>query len=238
MWPAMSHHACWGLTLPNVACNELPCLLRSHAAKCRCHFPELDTWLNLAPIPHRNGVGLGNMASATVVKYLTQCGLNMFFASNFTEVWSEGSNCQQVSIGSDSGACLVVPNRHQAHYLKQCWPRYLLLYGITGPQCFNPLWTALNFKMKLKKKKKFCFPRPVLAFWVLSLPASLCLSVCLSLCINHELVCAITHHPLNLRSPNLYQRCKKLWIPIVLWGDWHWPSRSNPNFIIPGLSPE
>ena len=44
---------------------------------------------------------------------------------------------------------------------------------------------------------------------VLSLPASVCVSV--RLCVNHELVRAITHHPFQLGSPNLDQRCKRPW---------------------------
>ena len=42
---------------------------------------------------------------------------------------------------------------------------------------------------------------------VLSLPAS----VCVRPCVNHELVCAITHHPIRPGSPNLGHRCKRLY---------------------------
>ena len=42
---------------------------------------------------------------------------------------------------------------------------------------------------------------------VLSLPASV--SVCVRPCVNHELIRAITHHPFQLGSPNLDQRCKR-----------------------------
>ena len=60
---------------------------------------------------------------------------------------------------------------------------------------------------------------------VLSLPASVC--VCPSL-RQSWVVRAITHHPFQPGSPNLDQRCKTLVkIPIVLWNDWSWPSRSN-----------
>ena len=51
------------------------------------------------------------------------------------------------------------------------------------------------------------------------------------------LVRTITHQPFKLGSPNLDQRCKStlLNIPIVFWGNWPWPSRSNltskSNFI-------
>ena len=62
---------------------------------------------------------------------------------------------------------------------------------------------------------------------VLSLPASVCVSV--RPCVNHELVRAMTHHPSKLGSTNLDHRCKNTLakIPIVLGGDWPWPSRSN-----------
>ena len=44
-----------------------------------------------------------------------------------------------------------------------------------------------------------------------------------------KFVCAITQHPFKLGSPNLDHRCKKTLVknPIVLGGDWPWPSRSN-----------
>ena len=44
-----------------------------------------------------------------------------------------------------------------------------------------------------------------------------------------KFVRTITHHPFKLGSPNLDHRCKRPWfrIPIVLGGDWLWPSRSN-----------
>ena len=54
--------------------------------------------------------------------------------------------------------------------------------------------------------------------------ACVCLCVLVRPCVNHELVRAITHHPFKLGSPNLDHRCKR---PIVLGGDWPWPSRSN-----------
>ena len=57
----------------------------------------------------------------------------------------------------------------------------------------------------------------------------LCVHVCLSvcLCIDRKLVCMITHHPFKLGSPNINQRCIRTWfkVPIVLWGNWSWPSR-------------
>ena len=42
-----------------------------------------------------------------------------------------------------------------------------------------------------------------------------------------KFVRAITHHPFKLGSPNLDQRCKRVKIPIVLWDNWSWASRSN-----------
>ena len=52
---------------------------------------------------------------------------------------------------------------------------------------------------------------------VLSLPASVCLCVCVRPCVNHELVRAITHHPFQLGSPNLDQRCKRPWLRSLLF---------------------
>ena len=45
----------------------------------------------------------------------------------------------EVTIGSDDG---LVPQA-TSHYLSRCWPRFLLLYGITTPQWVNWLWTSL-----------------------------------------------------------------------------------------------
>ena len=66
---------------------------------------------------------------------------------------------------------------------------------------------------------------------VLSLPASVCLCVCLSVCVsvNPELVRAINHHAFKLEPPNLDKKVQNnlVKVPIVLGGDWPWPSRSN-----------
>ena len=53
---------------------------------------------------------------------------------------------------------------------------------------------------------------------VLSSPASVCVRVCM--CVNHLLVRAITRDPFKLGSTLVK-------VPIVLGGNWHWPSRSN-----------
>ena len=53
------------------------------------------------------------------------------------------------------------------------------------------------------------YPSPVLAS---AYCRCLCLCVCVYVCINNELVHAITHHPFKLGSPNLDQRCKRLWL--------------------------
>ena len=59
----------------------------------------------------------------------------------------------------------------------------------------------------------FFYPRPVLAFRVLSLPACVCvrLSVCVYVRVsyNHALVRTITQQPFKLGSPNWDHRCKR-----------------------------
>ena len=69
------------------------------------------------------------------------------------------------------------------------------------------------------------YPRPVLAFGYCR---CLCLSVCVRPCVNHKLIRTITHHPFQLGSPNLDQRCKRPSLRSLLffWDDWSWPSRS------------
>ena len=58
---------------------------------------------------------------------------------------------------------------------------------------------------------------------VLSLPP------CVRVSVSYELVCAITCHKFELKSPNLDQNMQNilLKVPIVLGTDWAWPSRSN-----------
>ena len=58
-------------------------------------------------------------------------------------------------------------------------------------------------------------PKASFGLRVLSLPASVC--VCVRPCVNHELVRAITHHPFQLGSPNLDQRCKRPWLRSLLF---------------------
>ena len=80
--------------------------------------------------------------------------------------------------------------------------------GMLKLTVFTPVAFALQFCI-------FNFyPRPVLALWGLSSPASVCVCVCLSvgLCANHLLVRAITRDPFKLGSPNLDQRCKRPWL--------------------------
>ena len=60
------------------------------------------------------------------------------------------------------------------------------------------------------------YPRPVLAFGhCRCLRLSVC--VCVRPCVNHELVRAITHHPLKLGSPNLNHQCKIPWLRSLLF---------------------
>ena len=58
----------------------------------------------------------------------------------------------------------------------------------------------------------FFYPRPVLAFGYCP-----CLRMCVCLSVNHQLVCAITHQPFKLESPNLDQRCKRPWLRSLLF---------------------
>ena len=51
---------------------------------------------------------------------------------------------------------------------------------------------------------------------VLSLPA-LSVCVCVRPCVYHELVRTITHHPVQLGSPNLDHRCKIPWLRSLLF---------------------
>ena len=75
----------------------------------------------------------------------------------------------------------------------------------------------------------YCFylqcllPEASFGLRVLSLPA------CVRVSVIHELVCAITRHKFELKSPNLDKKMQNilLKVPIVLGTDWAWPSMSN-----------
>ena len=56
-------------------------------------------------------------------------------------------------------------------------------------------------------------------FWPSGIRRCLWLFVCLCVrpCVNHKLVRAITHHPFQLGSPNLDQRCKIPWLRCLLF---------------------
>ena len=56
-----------------------------------------------------------------------------------------------------------------------------------------------------------------------------CHCLCVSVSVNHELVCAITRHKIELESPNLDQKMQNILLvaPAVFATDWAWPSRSN-----------
>ena len=58
------------------------------------------------------------------------------------------------------------------------------------------------------------YPRPVLAFGYCR---CLRLSVCVRPCVIHKLVRVITHHPFQLGSPNLDQRCKRPWLRSLIF---------------------
>ena len=72
--------------------------------------------------------------------------------------------------------------------------------------------------------QQFYYPRPVLAFRYCR-----CLRLCVCVSVNHELVRVIIHQPFKLGSPNFGPEKQNtlVKIPIVFWGNWPWPSRSN-----------
>ena len=64
-------------------------------------------------------------------------------------------------------------------------------------------------------------------FWPSGIVICVCVRVrvCVSLCVNHLLVRVITWDPFKLGSPKMQKTLVK--VPIVLGGNWPWPSRSN-----------
>ena len=63
------------------------------------------------------------------------------------------------------------------------------------------------------------YPRPVLAFGYCH---CLCVCMCVRVYVSHQLVCMVTHQLFKLEMQNNLVK-----VPVVLGGDWPWPSRSN-----------
>ena len=80
--------------------------------------------------------------------------------------------------------------------------------------CIYMLNISIDLRFKFLKLKipymtlcRYCFyPRPVLAFGYCR-----CLRLSVSPSVT-KFICAITHYPLKLGSPNLDQRCKRPWL--------------------------
>ena len=93
----------------------------------------------------------------------------------------------------------------------------------------------IQFKILFINVVRFCHlnRRPVLAFGYCRCLRLFCVSVspCVCVCarVNHLLVRVITRDPFKLGSPNLDQRCKRLWLRFLLFwgGNRPWHSRSN-----------
>ena len=97
----------------------------------------------------------------------------------------------------------------------------------------------INFTTLLNWKFFFFFafyPRPVLAFGYCRC-LRLCVRPSVRVCGNHLLVCAITHHPFKLGSPNLDHSCKRPWLrSLLFWGviDLDLQSQKLPHFELVG----
>ena len=75
---------------------------------------------------------------------------------------------------------------------------------------------------------KLFLPKASFGLQVLLLSAPVCVSI--SPYVN-KLVCAITHHPFKLESPNLDQRCKRHWSRLLLFcGAVELKSQNLPHF--------
>ena len=84
------------------------------------------------------------------------------------------------------------------------------------PYCFLNFFFLFHFFLGGGGVPGSSYPRPVLAFgYCRCLRLFVC--VCVRPCVNHELVRAITHHPFQLGSPNVDQRCKIPWLRSLLF---------------------
>ena len=134
---------------------------------------------------------------------------------------------------SQNEAC---PEQSENHFTKGLWViLYILFLHRSRVTTLHMAWYKLlwqqswcnmskvrpEYIIRIKIRAKSVFTK--FGFWVhnflpeasfglrvLSLPASVC--VCVRPCVNHELVRVITHHPFQLGSPNLDQRCKRPWL--------------------------
>ena len=83
---------------------------------------------------------------------------------------------------------------------------------------FDGIWCCNFENIKLTQLFHILEVRDFLpegSFGLRVLSLCVCQSVCVS--VNHELVCTITHQPFKLGSPNLDQRCKRLWLRSLLF---------------------
>ena len=95
------------------------------------------------------------------------------------------------------------------------------IFCVIGHLCGNSPVSG-EFPAQRPVTRSFDFlPEASFGLRVLSLPASVCLCVRPTVCVcgKHLLVCAITHHPFKLGSPNLDNMCKRPWLrSLLFWG--------------------
>ena len=96
---------------------------------------------------------------------------------------------------------------------------FLMIYFVSA------MWVIIGFDHSFLPEASF-------GLRVLSLPASVCVSVCLSVClfVCQSLACPRDNsRPVQARTTKFGQKMQKtlVKVPIVLWTDRPWPSRSN-----------
>ena len=137
-----------------------------------------------------------------------------------------GANKSRVKSCPLQHTCLCSPRMGLQGWLRCC----IIHHETTHDWCIlqetawgtSKLWFLKPTFSKVPTWGPF-LPEASFGLRVLSLPA------CVRVSVNHELVCAITRHNFQLKSPNLDQKMQNilLKVPNVLGTDWAWPSRSN-----------
>ena len=124
--------------------------------------------------------------------------------------------------------------------IEKVWPFFVMTFWSFESQCRfdeNNIFMCLKFLLTdlctfihMPNLCKSFLPEASFGLRVLSLPASVCLCVCLPVCVRQPWACPCHKSSrVQARTIKFGQKVQKVLVkvPIVLGGDWPWPSRSN-----------
>ena len=164
-------------------------------------------------IPRQISWNLSIMWPSLYIKMQISGELNL---SRVLKIVSEMDSCRQIACSME----LMQQARHHncapAGWLgwRAAINKVRVTYNFSCDQAAQQM--VFSVRLFVRPSVTPFYPRPVLAFgYCRCLRLSVC--VCVRPCVNYELVRAITHHPFQLGSPNLDQRCKRPWLRSLLF---------------------